>query len=54
MDHHLIDKYLEGKASETETKEVFAWISESPENHKEFIQSKKAWALAARAQEDQE
>ncbi len=47
MDYSVIDKYLDGEASEAEIREVFDWIDFSPENRKEFIQYKKIRALTS-------
>ena len=52
MDHHLISKYLLGKATEEEVERIFQWIDASPENKRVFIQCKKAWALGAKSDED--
>ena len=52
MDHHLISKYLLGKATEEEVERIFQWIDASPENKRVFIQYKKAWALGAKSDED--
>ena len=52
MDHHLISKYLLGKATEEEVERIFQWIDASPENKRVFIQFKKAWALGDKSDED--
>ncbi|MEG3657632.1 FecR protein [Arenibacter palladensis] len=52
MDHHLISKYLLGKATEEEVERIFQWIDASPENKRVFIQFKKAWAMGAKSDED--
>lgn len=52
MDHHLISKYLLGKATEEEVERIFQWIDASPENKRVFIQFKKAWALGAKSDEN--
>ena len=52
MDHHLISKYLLGKATEEEVERIFQWIDASPENKRVFIQYKKAWALGDKSDED--
>jgi len=52
MDYSLIEKYLSGEATEIEVKLVFQWIESSPENRKEFVLYKKAWALTARSRAD--
>lgn len=52
MDYAIINKYLDGKASEAEVKEIFQWLESEPENRDELIQYKKVWALTARANED--
>ncbi len=52
MDYHLISKYLLGKATEKEVEQIFQWIDASPDNKKIFVQFKKAWALGAKSDED--
>ncbi len=47
MDHELINKYLNGEASEAEVITIFQWMDESAENREEFIKYKKIWALTA-------
>jgi len=54
MNLELIDKYLAGEASETETKEVLEWAEASPENRKIMIQYKKAWALTSIGNENEQ
>jgi ferric-dicitrate binding protein FerR (iron transport regulator) len=49
MDYSLINKYLSGKASEVEVKQVFDWIDAAPENRDEFIRYKQIWALTAQS-----
>ena len=48
MDYSIINKYLDGEASEAEVQEVFQWIDSDLENRKEFIQYKKIWALTSK------
>lgn len=52
MDHLMINRYLSGKASETEVRTLFEWIEAAPENRREFIQYKKIWALTSRPAEN--
>lgn len=54
MDYSIINKYLVGEASETEVRDLFEWIDSDPENRKEFIQYKKAWALTAKTKGNQD
>jgi ferric-dicitrate binding protein FerR (iron transport regulator) len=50
MDYELINKYLNGDASEAEVITIFQWIDQSAENRKEFIGYKKIWALTAHSE----
>lgn len=45
MDRKLLEKYIDGIASETERKEVVEWIVESEENKREYIRLKTRAAL---------
>lgn len=47
MDYLIINKYLNGEASESEVQEIFKWMNADPKNRDEFIQYKKIWALTA-------
>ena len=46
MISNLIDKYLSNEATEQEVQTLFEWIEASEENKKQFINAKKAWAIA--------
>lgn len=48
MNSNIIQKYLQGKASEEEKEQLFNWLDESASNKKEFIEIKKIWALTSR------
>nr|WP_321450957.1 FecR domain-containing protein [uncultured Carboxylicivirga sp.] len=52
MDHTQVIKYLSGKATEEEVKEIFEQIESSSEFKSEFIQLKKAYALTTKSSED--
>ena len=52
MDYSLVNKYLEGKAPESEAQELFEWIDLAEENKEEFIKYRKIWALTSGSQED--
>ena len=47
MNYQLLNKYLNSTATEAEVVEVFKWIEASPENRKEFMDLKKAYALSS-------
>nr|WP_319399515.1 FecR domain-containing protein [uncultured Carboxylicivirga sp.] len=52
MDHTQVIKYLSGKATEEEVKEIFKQIENSSEFKSEFIKLKKAYALTSKSSED--
>lgn len=54
MDYSIINKYLDGEASEAEVKEIFQWINSDSENRKEFIQYKKVWTLTTKSNQNQD
>ena len=39
----IIQKHLQGKASEEETKQLYQWMQESAENRKRFFAEKDIW-----------
>lgn len=47
MDYTTILRYFRGEATSDETKQIFKWLEESPENREELARLKKVWALAA-------
>ena len=52
MSYEKIIKYLQGQVSEKEKSEILDWVEQSPENKREFILIKKAWALTSKSDED--
>lgn len=48
MDYAIIQKYLQGKASDKEKEQLFNWLDESTSNKEEYIELKKIWALTSR------
>jgi ferric-dicitrate binding protein FerR (iron transport regulator) len=47
VDQTLINKYLQGEATEQDIRMIYKWIDESEDNKREFIQYKKIWAITA-------
>ena len=48
MNNIIIQKYLQGKASNEEKEQLFNWLDESASNKEEYIEIKKIWALTSR------
>ncbi|MGQ7868739.1 FecR family protein [Sunxiuqinia sp. sy24] len=48
MDYTIIQKYLQGKASNEEKEQLFNWLDESTSNKDEYVEIKKIWALTSR------
>ena len=50
MDYTIIQKYLQGKASNEEKEQLFNWLEDSTSNKDEYIEIKKIWALTSRVE----